>query len=306
MKSFVFRCAAVLLSVGLSASCSPKKPGSANRLRPGTPLPGAVGQANAAGGGTLPAPPAAKMSYSQFKVPGPYVAITFDDGPVPANTPRLLDMLRDRGIKSTFFVVGNFAVRNPQIIRRIVAEGHEIANHTWTHRALTSLSDSGVRSELQRSQDLVVQVAGAANAPKMFRPPGGAITARQKSWIMSEFGYPCILWSIDPRDWEAPSHGGCKGQPWELTRRIVSQAKAGDIILVHDLHASSVDAMPATLDGLLGRGFRFLTMSQIINLSHGNPVAGVPGLKPAAGANAGVLAAAPSLKPISLFTPGSF
>ncbi|MES2707771.1 MAG: polysaccharide deacetylase family protein [Verrucomicrobiota bacterium] len=295
MKSFALLCAAALLAAGFPA-CSPKKPGSMARLRAGAAAPGAGGAAHP--GGTAPLPPGAKLSYSQFNVPGPYVAITFDDGPVPANTPRLLDMLSQRGIKATFFVVGNFAVRYPQIIRRITADGHEIANHTWTHRALTSLGDSGVRSELQRSQDLIVKVAGAGAAPRMFRPPGGAITARQKSWIMSEFGYPCILWSIDPRDWEAPSRGGCRGQPWELTRRIVSQAKAGDIILVHDLHGSSVDAMPATLDALLAKGFRFLTMSQIIALSQGH-APHAPGMGPG-------LASAPVVKMPPLFTPGSF
>ncbi|RYD31222.1 MAG: polysaccharide deacetylase family protein [Verrucomicrobiaceae bacterium] len=288
MKPFIMMCAAAgALLLGMTA-CSARKPGSAAHQPPAP---------NSGGPGTAPAP-GAKLSYSQFKVPGPYIAITFDDGPVPANTPRLLDMLRQRGIKATFFVVGSFAVRSPQIIRRIIADGHEIANHTWTHRALTSLGDSGVRSELRRSHDLIVQVAGAASAPHMFRPPGGAITARQKTWIMGEFGYPCILWSIDPRDWEPPQRGGCKGQPWELTRRIVSQAKPGDIILVHDLHASSVDAMPATLDGLLAKGFRFLTMSQIIALSQGHALPG--------GQGGHGLANAPTVKPPPLFTPGGF
>lgn len=268
-------------------------PVACSRPQPGGHAASGVSSSSAVAGAQA-GPSAPKLSYSHVNVPGPYLAVTFDDGPVPANTPRLLDMLQERGIKATFFVVGNFAVNRPQIIRRIIADGHEIANHTWTHRALTSLSDSGVRSELRRSHDLVVKVTGPASAPRMFRPPGGAITARQKTWIMGEFGYPCILWSIDPRDWEAPSRGGCKGQPWELTRRIVSQAKSGDIVLVHDLHGSSVDAMPATLDGLLAKGFRFVTMSQLIALGQGHIPAG------------GGLASAAHVPPPPLYTPGSF
>lgn len=132
--------------------------------------------------------------------------MTFDDGPVVPNTPRLLDMLAARGIKATFFV-GTNASRNPNIIRRMVAEGHELANHTWTHPYLAKISDAAVRSELQRSSHSLVGMTGVA--PRMYRPPYGSITARQKQWIMSEFGYPTIIWSVDPQDWrtrELPSH----------------------------------------------------------------------------------------------------
>ena len=93
----------------------------------------------------------------------------------------------------------------------------------------------------------------------MYRPPGGAITQRQKEWIMREYGYPTIMWTVDPQDWRKPG-------PSVVTRRILANTKPGAIILVHDLHAQSVDAMPATLDGLLARGYRFVTTSQLISL----------------------------------------
>ena len=218
-------------------------------------------------------PPGTKMSYSSAPGPGPFIAITFDDGPVVPNTPRLLDMLAARGIKATFFTVGTNVARNPNIMRRIVADGHEIANHTWTHPYLSRLSDASVRSELQRSHDSLVSITGTS--PRMYRPPYGAITARQKQWIMSEFGYPTILWSVDPQDWKTRNAA--------MTRsRILAETRPGSIILVHDIHASSVDAMPGTLDGLLAKGFRFVTVSQLINLSQGRgtgaaPVASVQG-----------------------------
>ncbi len=218
-------------------------------------------------------PPGTQMSYSSATGPGPFIAMTFDDGPVVPNTPRLLDMLSARGIKATFFTVGSNGARNPNIMRRIVSDGHELANHTWTHPYLSRLSDAGVRSELQRSHDSIVNLTGTS--PRMYRPPYGAITARQKQWIMSEFGYPTILWSVDPQDWKTKSAS--------MTRsRILAETRPGSIILVHDIHASSIDAMPGTLDGLLAKGFRFVTVSQLINLSQGRgagaaPVAAVQG-----------------------------
>jgi peptidoglycan-N-acetylglucosamine deacetylase len=209
-------------------------------------------------------PPGTKVSYNSVAARGPFIAMTFDDGPVVPNTPRLLDMLAARGIKATFFTVGYNVQRNPNIVRRIVAEGHEIANHTWTHGKLSSMSDASVRSELQRSHDALTGITGVA--PRMYRPPYGAITARQKAWIFSEYCYPTILWSVDPQDWKTRSAS--------MTRsRILADTKPGAIILVHDIHASSIDAMPGTLDGLLAKGYRFVTVSQLIGMSEGGFVA---------------------------------
>ena len=205
-------------------------------------------------------PPGTKISYTSAPGPGQFIAMTYDDGPVVPNTPRLLDMLAARGIKATFFTVGTNAARNPNIIRRIVADGHELANHTWTHPYLSRLSDASVRSELQRSHDSLVKITGVA--PRMYRPPYGAITARQKQWIFSEYGYPTILWSVDPQDWRTRNAATTRS-------RILAETKPGAIILVHDIHASSIDAMPGTLDGLLAKGFRFVTVSQLINLNQG-------------------------------------
>ena len=256
-----------------SVSCVKK---TARKDPPGRPASTAQSKTLINNGVNMPAgslPPGTRLSYSSAPAPGPFIAITFDDGPVVPNTPRLLDMLAARGIKATFFTVGTNAARNPNIIRRIVADGHEIANHTWNHPYLSRMTDAGVRSELQRSHDSLTSITGTA--PRMYRPPYGAITARQKQWIMSEFGYPTILWSVDPQDWKTKSAS--------MTRsRILAETRPGAIILVHDIHASSIDAMPGTLDGLLAKGFRFVTVSQLINLSSGRgpgaaPVAAVQG-----------------------------
>lgn len=197
----------------------------------------------------------AGVTFTRVAVSGNYVAITFDDGPHPQNTPRLLDMLRARNIKATFYVIGRSVELYPQIVRRTVAEGHEIGNHTHTHRLLSKLSDSEVRSELSRCQDAIGRAAGVR--PRTMRPPYGGLLQRQRELVHAEFGYPTILWSVDPLDWKRPG-------PSVVTSRILSGTTAGGIVLAHDLHSQTVDAMPATLDGLLRRGFKFVTVSQLL------------------------------------------
>lgn len=266
-------------------ACQRKKSGGSTAAPAGPALrPGTKNQGVNLNVGSLP--PGTQLSYSRVaNVTGPFIAITFDDGPHVTNTPRLLDMLAARGIKATFFCVGTNVARYPNIVRRIIADGHEMANHTWTHPKLSSLGDSGVRSELDRATTGIVNVTGIQ--PRMYRPPYGAITARQKQFIMSEYGYPTILWSVDPEDWKRPG-------PAVITNRILSGTKPGAIILVHDIHAPSIDAMPATLDGLLARGYRFVTCSQLIAMGAGR----VPG--------ASLAAAHPAVVPLNLFSPGSF
>jgi len=202
------------------------------------------------------APPApAKISYSSVKTDGPCIALTFDDGPSAATTPRLLDMLAQRHIKVTFFVVGQMVEAHPEILQREAAEGHEIGNHTWDHPDLAKKPDDVVRSQLQRTQDIIVQTLGAA--PKLMRPPYGALAPKQRQWINKEFGYKIILWAVDPMDWKRPGSA-------VVAQRILSQTRAGDIILVHDIHPPTVDAMPAVLDGLLAKGFKFVTVSELL------------------------------------------
>lgn len=195
------------------------------------------------------------VTHSRGLSTNPYVAMTFDDGPHPQNTPRLLDILRTRNIKATFYVIGGNVNRYPHIVRRIVAEGHEIGNHTYTHRKLTSLSDSEVRSEMRRTEDAIVNAAGVK--PRTMRPPYGALLTRQRGMIFSDFTYPTIMWSVDPNDWKRPG-------PSVVQSRILSGAHNGAIILAHDLHAPTVDAMPGTFDGLLSKGYQFITVSQLL------------------------------------------
>ncbi len=195
------------------------------------------------------------VTFSRVLVSGNYIALTFDDGPHPQNTPRLLDILRARNVKATFYVIGRSVDLYPQIVRRTVAEGHEIGNHTYTHRLLSKLSDAEVRQEMSRCRDAIVRAAGVR--PRTMRPPYGGLLQRQRELIHAEFGNPTILWSVDPLDWKRPG-------PGVVTSRILAGTTAGGIVLAHDLHSQTVDAMPATIDGLLRKGFRFVTVSQLL------------------------------------------
>ncbi len=199
-------------------------------------------------------------SYSRVSIGEPYVAMTFDDGPHPSNTPRLLDMLKQRNIKATFYVVGTNAERYPQILRRMIAEGHEIGNHTQTHASFTAIGDNATRRELALCHQAIVQATGIP--PRTVRPPYGAITSSQKAWIKQEFGYPSILWAVDPEDWKRPGSS-------VVADRIVSNTRNGYIILAHDIHSPTIDAMPSALDRLLAKGFRFVTVTQLIALGEG-------------------------------------
>ena len=208
--------------------------------------------------------PNSGVTFSRVMVSGNYIAITYDDGPHPVNTPRLLDMLAARNIKATFYVIGNSVNQNPGVLRRTVAEGHEIGNHTQTHPLLSKLSDSQLHQELQRCQESIGRAAGIR--PRTMRPPYGGLLQRQRELVLKEFGYPTIMWSVDPLDWKRPGAS-------VITSRIVSGTTAGGIVLAHDLHSQTIDAMPQTLDGLLRRGFKFVTVSQLISMQTAPPTA---------------------------------
>lgn len=212
-------------------------------------------------------PPAgAKLSYSQVNVTQKVVAMTFDDGPHPSLTPKLLDILKARNIKCTFFVIGKNAQMYPNIIRRMIAEGHEVANHTWTHCSLPSRSDDQIRSELKQSEDALV--AAANYRPHLIRPPYGAINARIKQFMFSEFGYSTIMWSVDPQDWRRPGVS-------VVTSRLVNGAHPGAIMLAHDIHPPTIQAMPAMFDQLLAKGYQFVTVSQLLNMEKANMPVGM-------------------------------
>jgi peptidoglycan/xylan/chitin deacetylase (PgdA/CDA1 family) len=181
--------------------------------------------------------------------------MTFDDGPHPNLTPRLLDLLRDRGIRATFYVIGRNAARYPALLQRMVAEGHEIGNHTWSHPSLFGHSDASILNQVDRTSRAVHDAVG--RPPVTMRPPYGNLYHGQRLMLYEARGMPTILWSVDPQDWRRPGSA-------VVAQRIVGGCHPGGVVLAHDIHSATVSAMPAALDGLLGRGFRFVTVSELI------------------------------------------
>lgn len=203
-----------------------------------------------------------QITFNSVYVDGPYIAMTFDDGPNATLTPKLLDLLAARKIKATFFVVGQNAKEYPAILARAAKEGHEIANHSWSHPNLAKMSDESVRRELQKTDDAIKDAIG--ERPTLMRPPYGSITARQKTWIHDTFGYRIIIWDVDPLDWKRPG-------PSVVTSRIVHGAGPGSIILAHDIHPPTIEAMPATFEQLQAKGFKFVTVSELLAMAKPKP-----------------------------------
>ncbi|MDA7428609.1 polysaccharide deacetylase family protein [Primorskyibacter aestuariivivens] len=194
-------------------------------------------------------------TITAVRTPSPVVAMTFDDGPHPRNTPRLLDMLRERNIKATFYLIGNRVVTWPEIAKRIADEGHEIGNHSWSHPFLNKLGNTHVLNEIDKTTMAIWNATG--RPPVTFRPPYGAFTRAQRTWLHKGRKLPTVLWSVDPADWRRPGAS-------VVARRILKHSHKGAIILSHDIHRGTIDAMPGTLDGLAKRGMRFVTVSQIL------------------------------------------
>src|SRR5437867_675323 len=204
------------------------------------------------------APAEQNITFNSVHAEGPHIAMTFDDGPSPTLTPKLLDLLAARHIKVTFFVIGENVAEHPEIVARAAREGHEIANHSWSHPNLGKMSQEGVRSQLQRTDDAIKSAMG--KSPTLLRPPYGSITEREKRWIHDEFGYDIILWDVDPLDWKRPG-------PAVVRNRILKETRPGSIVLSHDIHPGTIEAMPSTFDELEAKGFKFVTVAELIAMA---------------------------------------
>jgi peptidoglycan/xylan/chitin deacetylase (PgdA/CDA1 family) len=197
------------------------------------------------------------ITFNSVHVDGPYIAMTFDDGPSATLTPKLLDLLAAHHIKATFFVIGENVAEHPEIVARAAREGHEIGNHSWSHPNFGKMSDESVRRQLQQTDDAIKTATG--KRPTLLRPPYGSITAREKRWIHDEFGYDIILWDVDPLDWKRPG-------PAVVRARILKETRPGSIVLSHDIHPGTIEAMPSTFEELEAKGFKFVTVSELIRM----------------------------------------
>ena len=176
------------------------------------------------------------------------VRLTFDDGPVRANTPRILNVLSNYRVKATFFVIGQRARRYPRLVKREYREGHSVQNHTYTHPDLTTLGNARIRREL-RATTRAIKAAGVPR-PYRFRPPQGHTNAKVRS-VGASLGLIQTLWSVDPHDWASPPAS-------EICRKVVTNVRAGSIVLLHDGSGSNtVEALPCIIKKLRAQGYGF-------------------------------------------------
>ena len=208
----------------------------------------------------LPSPnePPVGLRVARVPVSGMYVALTFDDGPSPATTPQALEILRRNGAHGTFFVTGANASRHQALLARMAAEGHEIGVHSWTHAQLTRCSAAKIDHEIADTAEVIRRATG--QVPKLMRPPYGATNAALNKRMMADYGLRTILWDVDTLDWR---HPGVQ----RVIDTAVGKARPGSIILVHDIHASTIAALEGIVQGLQARGFKLVTVSQLIALS---------------------------------------
>jgi peptidoglycan/xylan/chitin deacetylase (PgdA/CDA1 family) len=179
------------------------------------------------------------------------VALTFDDGPNPVYTPLVLDGLKQREVKATFFLIGSEAELYPELVERIYEEGHLIGNHSYHHSQLSVLSESEIRSELDQTNEVITKITG--ECPTVFRPPFGSL---EKNMEM-KFDMLEVLWDIDPLDW-------CTCDASVVAARVLKKAADNQIILLHDASQSSVDAAFQIIDTLQQQGYEFVTVEELI------------------------------------------
>lgn len=181
----------------------------------------------------------------------PKIAITFDDGPDPYCTERLLDGLKERGAKASFFVMGKQAEAYPELIRRMQEEGHLIGNHTYSHMQLGKNNRENFKAELIKTNELLRGITG--EEPQYVRPPYG-------SWDKSfetELTMIPVLWTIDPMDW-------CSSDVNGIVRKVTEKAEENAVILMHDEYESTVKAALEIVDILQKQGYEFVTVDEIL------------------------------------------
>lgn len=178
------------------------------------------------------------------------VALTFDDGPSTATTGRLLDILKAKGVKATFFVVGSMAIRAPELLKREAAEGHEVGGHSAFHQDLSKVSAADLQADVANMDQIFNDVIG--HKMEIMRPPYGAVSDVMRNYL----GRPMIYWSVDPMDWKYRNAATVRAN-------VVGATFDGAIVLMHDIHASTVDAVAGIIDDLKAQGYEFLTVSEL-------------------------------------------
>ncbi|MBR2754105.1 polysaccharide deacetylase family protein [Candidatus Saccharibacteria bacterium] len=183
------------------------------------------------------------------------VVLTFDDGPSNVTTPHLLDILREKDVPATFFVLGNKAQASPKIIKRAIKEGHEVASHTMYHQNLIRIPANAAKNDINEARSTLAGILGFN--PRFTRPPYGNIN----NVIREVVGTPMILWSVDTEDWRSKDTDS-------IISTAMSELHDGAIILMHDIYPTTVEAVPKLIDGIRKQGYEFASLSELTKIRH--------------------------------------
>ena len=193
----------------------------------------------------------------------PVIALTFDDGP-SAHTQRLLDIFKKHGGKGTFFVIGNTLDNRQDILKRMASEGHEIGNHSWSHRQFTNIAISEVKDQIMMTRAKIYDITGVDCT--IVRPPYGACNDEIRA-LGKEIGVSFVNWSVDTLDWKSKNADA-------VYNEIMKDAADGHIILCHDLHKTTVDAMEKAIPALIEKGYQLVTVSELLTCRGGEIAVG--------------------------------
>ncbi|MFJ3788492.1 polysaccharide deacetylase family protein [Kitasatospora sp. NPDC090091] len=187
----------------------------------------------------------------------PVVALTFDDGPHPEHTPRILDVLRRHDAPAAFFCIGLHALAHPGVVHRIAAEGHTLGNHTWSHAYLPDLGPIELQRQLSFTAEAIAAAAGGGPVP-WLRPPYGGRSPELLERV-ADSGLTTVLWDVETNDWARP-------RPEVVAERVLQQVRPGSIVLMHDGggdRSRTAAALPAVITGLRERGYRLVALEEL-------------------------------------------
>ncbi|MCL5264214.1 MAG: polysaccharide deacetylase family protein [Chloroflexi bacterium] len=186
----------------------------------------------------------------------PLVTLTFDSGAAAGSTATVLDILRENHIHTTFFVTGKFAEANPALIKRIVAEGHTIGSHSYSHPDMTEISNAEIVSQLTRTEETIKQVAGVVPKP-YFRPPLGAYDNRLLA-VLAQQGYKAVYWTLDSTDWRDDS------TTESVRKRVIDNTQAGYIVVHHASTEKTAQALPSIIKELRAKGLQIVNLPELL------------------------------------------
>lgn len=190
------------------------------------------------------------LFFSCISASAQCVALTFDDGPHPSLTPKLLNILEHENVKATFYMVGRMVKESPAVARAVAGAGHEIGNHSYTHPNLQRLSARDVLSQIERADEAILAATGSL--PKTLRAPYGEVPR-----VKDIHGRRYVGWDVDTNDWKYRNSAH--------VTHVAASSGSREIILMHDIHPTTVAAVPAIIQKLKARGFRFVTVSQYLS-----------------------------------------